>query len=111
MSATPIALVTVTRAGVVNTTPLACDAANGNVLVNNPGGVLLEFKNTDASSHTVNFTQVGTDDGVTKPMKPCVIPANATWKFAPWPVTIYGTSLTFQADSALVQYSAYQLGT
>lgn len=111
MAATPIVLNTITRSGIVNATPLACDNVNGNVLLGNGGGVFLELKNTDASPHTVTVAIPGSFDGVAHSGKPCVIPANATWKFGPWGNTTYGQSLTFTADSALVQYAAYQLGT
>lgn len=111
MSATAIALNTITRSGIANVTPLACDNVNGNILNGNTGGVFFEFKNTDAAPHTVNITIPGAFDGVNHPLKPCVIPANVTWKFGPWGSATYGTGLTFTADSALVQYVAYQLGT
>jgi len=95
----------------VNTTPLACDNVNGNVVNGNGGGVFLEFKNTDTVSHTVTVAIPGTFDGVAHSGKPCVIPASVTWKFGPFGNATYGQNLTFTADSALVQYAAYQLGT
>lgn len=111
MSATPIALNTITRAGIVSATALACDVANGNVLNGNTGTCWIELTNTDAAPRTVNFTIPGAFDGVSHSPKPATIPAGATWRFGPWPSPTYGTGLTFQADSALVKYAAYQLST
>jgi hypothetical protein len=110
MAATSIALNTITRSpGIASAVALACDVPNGNVLNGNTGGCWIELTNTDAAPRTVNFTIPGASDSVAHPAKPTTIPAGATWRFGPWPTTVYGTSLTFQADSALVKYAAYQL--
>lgn len=115
MSATPVAVNTITRTGIATVAPAACDAVNGNVVNANTGLVWLEFTNSDTSSHTVTVTQPGTVDTVASPGRVLTIPASTTAANAKrhggWPEPVYGGTIQFLANSALVSVAAYQLGT
>lgn len=108
MTATPVALNTITRAGLAKPTPIACDAANGNS-VSNGSTVHFEFTNSDTASHTVTVQQPGTLDGVTSPGKVYTIAAGVTLAVGVLPQAIYGQTVTWTVDNALVKYAVYQL--
>jgi hypothetical protein len=107
---TAIILTTVSRAGTASHTPDACDATNGNSVTNGPT-MTLEFTNTDTASHTVVIAQPGTRDGVASPGRSYTIPASTTIpvRVGYLPSSIYGNTVTFTANSAMVKVAAYQL--
>jgi hypothetical protein len=107
---TAIALTTVSRAGTASHSQDACDAANGNSVTNSPS-MWLEFTNTDTASHTVTVAQPGKIDGVSSPGRVYTIPASTTlpYRVGTLPVGVYGNTVTFMSNSALVHVAAYQL--
>lgn len=108
MVATAIGVTTVTRTGVLTPVPVACDAVNGNSCVNG-NDLWLEFTNSDTSSHTIQITRPGTVDGVANPSTPITIAAGAVRRHGQYSVPLYGSTLTWTVDSALVKVTAFQL--
>lgn len=109
MTQTPVPVTAVSRQGVVTVVPVACDAVNGNSVYPNNSLTWLEFTNSDgAASHTVTIGMAA-QDGVASPGRPLVLAANATKRFGAFPTPVYGQTLTFTVDSALVKVAAYML--
>jgi hypothetical protein len=108
MAATAITAGTISRTGTAYQALAACDATNGNA-VTNSGQVFLELSNTDTSAHTVTAAIPGMVDGVASPGRQISLAASAHGLYGPFPLAVYGPTLTFTADSNLVKVAAYQL--
>jgi hypothetical protein len=97
----------VTRSGVTAVTPTALDAVNGNTLAND-GATYFDITNTDTASHTVTINIVGQLDGIAPTSPPKTIAAGATKRYANFPVSIYGSAMQINTDSALVKIASYR---
>ena len=109
MVQTPVPVTAVSRQGVATVAPAACDAVNGNSVYPNNQLTWLEFTNSDgAASHTVTIGMAA-QDGVASPGRVITLAANAVKRYGPFPTPVYGQTLMFTVDSALVKVAAYSL--
>lgn len=105
--AVPVDVINVDRNGADPMTPVAADPVEGNS-VPNQGGTILILNNTDAAPHNITFVtpiEVGSysvEDFVVQ------IAASTTLYFGEFPSNIFGHTLQFTADSALVTIQAYR---
>jgi hypothetical protein len=104
-SPTVITPVAVTRDGVTLTAAAACDATNGNSVVNSPT-LQLTLSNTDASSATVVFTTPGSVGGFDIEDYTVTLAAGATKVFGKFDSSVFGGTLVFKASAATVKYQA-----
>lgn len=110
MAATPIAINTITRAGLTPVSEVAGDPTNGNSVANN-GSVWLEVSNSAGSSGTVTVAIPGQVDGQTVPAKSYTIPATTGKKrLGPYPPSVYGDPLIITPSATTITIAAYQLG-
>jgi hypothetical protein len=85
---------------------VACDATNGNSAPSG-GNLMLELKNSGASTYTVTFSpNPSTVDG--QAIAPLVISLAAAEvvEMGGWPPSYWGTTLVFTANNVAVQYIA-----
>lgn len=105
MAAVPVT--SITRAGAVDPAGTAGDVANG-MTVSNGGTMFLQVTNTDTVARTFEIDVPGAIDGVAPPNRTYSLAASASQKIGPWPVTIYGNSLSVPVvSSSLLQFRAF----
>lgn len=102
----PVTLVT--RAGVADATPVAGDATNGMVVVNN-GKTKIVVNNTGATSRTVTAILTKTTDGQTPTPKTYTLAAGAKRNIGPFPVDYYSATLQLDVTHAEVTFLAETL--
>jgi len=107
----PVTTLVGNTAGVVNTTPVALDAVNNNVISNFSPTMWLELTCTVAGPVTVTFVTPGdvqgraiTDDTAS------LSTIGSVRKFGPFDPDVYGTSLQINGP-ATVTAAAYQLAS
>ncbi len=111
MPATPIQVNTINRGGLTPVTEAAGDTANG-MSIANSGAVWLEVSNTAGTAGTVTVAYPGLVDGQTVPAKSYSIPATTGKKrIGPFPVALFGNTVTITPSAATITVSAYQLDT
>lgn len=109
MTATPITVNQLSRAGSAQATPSAGDAVNGNSVAND-GKTFLVLQNADgAAAHTLTIAiaQAG-PDGATINNKTIVVPLSGNYITDVWPTSIYGSSLALSVDSTQLKIAAYR---
>jgi len=102
---TVITPVAVTRAGATAAAAAACDATNGNSVVNSPT-LQLTLSNTDDSSATVVFTTPGRVGGFDIEDYTVTLAAGASKVFGGFDSSVFGGTLVFKASAATVTYQA-----
>jgi len=109
VTATPIAVTQVSRAGTAKVAGTAGDAVNGNSVYND-GKVWLEVVNTSGSTPhtcTIAVAQAG-PDGNTVSGHVINLAASADFITDVWPVSVYGSQLQITVDNAAVTISPYR---
>lgn len=104
MSAVPVTLLN--RDGVAPPAPTPGDTVEGHT-VSNGGRMFVELNNTDTVSHTVTVDVPGAIDGQTVADRSYALAAGEVRNVGPWPVNVYGGSLSLTVDSALVELRAF----
>ena len=108
MTATPIAVTQLSRAGTASVAGTAGDTVNGNSVVND-GKVVLYLNNSGGVSHTLTVTAAVTGaDGLTLGTKQIVVPATSTYLTDVWPPAVYGSVLQLTVDNAALTISPYR---
>jgi hypothetical protein len=102
---TVITPVAVTKAGATAAAAAACDATNGNRVVNTHT-LQLTLKNTDASSATVVFTTPATVGGFDVADYTVTLAAGESKVFGGFDSSVFGGTLVFKASTASVTYQA-----
>jgi len=102
---TVITPVAVTKAGATAAAAAACDATNGNRVVN-AHTLQLTLSNTDASSATVVFTTPATVGGFDVADYTVTLAASETRVFGGFDSSVFGGTLVFKASTASVKYQA-----
>jgi len=113
MARTEIPVVTLTgsTSGVLNTTPVALDATNGNVISNFSPTMWLELTCTVAGPVTVTLTTPGDVQGRAIADDTLSLSTiGSVRKFGPFDTDVYGTSLQINGP-VTVTAAAYQLGS
>jgi hypothetical protein len=87
-------------------TPVACDNVNGNSATNG-GTLVLEL--TSSAGGTVTVAFANTVDGQTVPPLSYSFTGVQTKLAGGWPVSIYGSTVTFTASVSSITYIAYQV--
>lgn len=107
----PVTTLTGSTTGVLNTTPVALDATNGNVISSISPTLWLELTCTVAGPVTVTLTTPGdvqgrsiADDSLS------LSTIGSVRKFGPFPTAVYGSSLLINGP-VTVTAAAYQLAT
>lgn len=100
---TQIAVASVSHFALAVPTAKACDATNGNYIIND-GATNLHFASTSGSNQTITVTlPAGADVNLTVGPRVIVIPANLVGGDTGfWPISLYGNQLLFTSNSALV---------
>lgn len=94
------------KTSTVRPTPLACDNINGNSAANG-GSLILELTSSAGGTVTVAFAdQV---DGQTVAPTTYTFTGAQTKLVGGWPVTYYGSTLTFTASVSTITYIAYSV--
>jgi hypothetical protein len=90
-------------------TPAVGNTVDGMTLAND-GKTVVDVKNTNGAStaHDVTFNPITVVEGHTV-TDPFTIPAGATWGFGPFPVEIYGTTMTITAAHAELTFLGRRL--
>lgn len=83
------------------------DAVNGNSCANS-GMTILRVKNTDTAPHTITLITPGTVGTLAVDDDPRVIPASTTKWIGRLPVAVYGATLAFTVDSALLNVTVFE---
>ncbi len=98
----------ITRAGITPATEVNGDATNQHSFAND-GATWLEVRNGGASPRTLTLVIGTTVDGnaVTNPT--VALAASALKKVGPFPVGIYGTTMSVNVDHADIKLTAYRL--
>lgn len=105
----PITTLTGVVAGVAETTPVAADVVNGNVINNYSEHMWLEVTNSVASPGTITLKTPGTVQGRQIADDPVTIPASANRRrLGPFSRAVYGTNLELDASAATLSIAAYQ---
>lgn len=92
------------KTSLVRPTPIACDNVNGNSAANG-GNLILELTSSAGGTVTVAFAdQV---DGQTVAPTTYTLTGAQTRLVGGWPVTYYGSTLTFTASVSTITYIAY----
>jgi hypothetical protein len=107
MAATAIASVQLSRTPTADPSPTFCDATNGNITPNS-GATIFRLQNTDSSSHTVTFTTIPTEDGLALADLVITLGASAKEWLSEFDTRTFGSQLTYQANSALVEVTAFE---
>lgn len=108
-TAIPITTLTGVVAGVPETTPVACDAVNGNVINNYSEHMWLEVTNSAGASGTITLNTPGTVQGRAIADDTVTIPASANRRrLGPFSRAVYGDNLEFNASAATLSVAAYQ---
>lgn len=105
MAAVPVT--NITRAGGVDPAGTAGDTTNG-MTVSNGGTMFLQVNNTDTVARTFEIDVPGAIDGIAPANRTYSLAAGESRKIGPWPVTIYGNSLSVPVVSSnLLQFRAF----
>src|SRR5687767_14150807 len=107
--AVPITTLTGDVAGVPETTPVASDVVNGNVINNISDHMWIEVTNSVASPGTVTLKTPGTVQGRAIEDDVVTIPASANRRrLGPFSKAVYGNNLEFDASAVTLTVAAYQ---
>lgn len=106
MPATAVTVNQVSTSGLVKPSAVACDNVNGNSATNG-GTTYLEL--TSSAGGTVTFPYAVTVDGQSVASRVVVFTGAQTKICGPFPVSYYGTTVTFTASVSTITYIAYQL--
>ncbi len=99
----------VTRAGILPATEVNGDATNQHSF-SNDGSTWLEVRNGGASPRTLTLViGVAGPDGATVTNPTVALAASALKKVGPFPVGIYGTTMSVNVDHADIKLTAYRL--
>lgn len=111
MAATELTLFTITRAGTAEPAGVAADVPNGNQLSNNNGRIWLKLNNPGGAAKTITAQFVSPVDGVVGAGKTFSVPNGVTRLWGPFPVEIYGPTVTFAHEAgSTTTVLAVQLG-
>lgn len=108
MARTQVTAVAVSRFALVPTvTPAAVDPTNLNYALND-GATVLEFTNTDASTHPLHVAFADGVDGYPAGSVTFTLPVSAVpQRLGPFPQGAYGPVVLFDSNNVLVKVAAY----
>lgn len=108
MARTLVPVVSVSRFALVPTvTPAAVDPTNLNYALND-GSTVLEFTNTDASTHPLHIGFAEGVDGYAAGQATFTLPVSAVpQRLGPFPQQSYGPIILFDSNNVLVKVAAY----
>lgn len=96
------------KTALVEPTPVACDAVNGNKAVNG-GTLILEFTSSAGGTVTVAFPASSYVDGQAPAAVVYTLTGAQTKLVGGFPVSYYGSEVTFTASVATITVIAYQV--
>lgn len=99
MAATEITMASINRTGAADPANVTVDVANGNTMSNNNGAMWVEVQNPGGVAKTITAVQPNTQDGVASPGLVRSIPAGATRRLGPFPVSIYSRTVVFAHEA------------
>jgi hypothetical protein len=110
MARTDLTVNDITRAGIVDPTPVAADVANGNS-VGNDGRIVLRVKNTNGSATTRTLTVAlnVSVDGQAVTARSYPVAAGVTRWIGPFDTSNYGTSIALNGDNAELQITPFRI--
>ena len=97
MARTVITQEVVSRDG-LNPTQQSADATNDHSIENNPGDLALRIDNAGAGASVWEAIYAQEVDGETVPNKTLSVGAGAVRYFGPFPVTLFGTTISIDVD-------------
>lgn len=105
MARTVLPVTKADRGGVTSPTEQAGDTVNGHVVANS-GRTIITVHNSDTSPHQITFETPGTVDGLAVADRQVSIPASTSQDFGDFPVSVYGSQMKIDVDSALLMLVA-----